>query len=352
MWTVESSKGTLLDVSWGREARAPMKLTKVRVFVLSLAVCVALGLGVASREVSPASPYPTKEVTYIVGWAPGSSTDRIARALADAASPHLGKPIIVKNIPGASGTVAAVQVAKSKPDGYTVFMMPSINLTIHPHVQDLPYRFDDFEILSLVWTNPYIWAVRPDSPYKTFDDLMADAKQRPGRVNYSHPGIGTAGHLAIEVFSRKTGIKLQLVPFKGGAAEGVIALLGGHVDSTLAGIADVITHIQEGRLRALAASIKFPGMERIPGLKSMKELSYDIEFAGTTGNALPKGTPKEIVERLRAAFKKGMEEKSFLEAVSKMQMIVTYKPGNEVAAQWKKDFETLGPVIKDLGLKQ
>jgi len=141
-----------------------MKFPRVELIVMTMVVSVALLMGMGLREASPAPPYPAKEVTYVVGYAPGSSTDRIARALAEAASPHLGKPIMVKNIPGATSTIAAVEVAKAKPDGYTAFSMPSINLTIHPHIQNLPYKFDDFEVLSLVWTNPYVWAVKPDSP--------------------------------------------------------------------------------------------------------------------------------------------------------------------------------------------
>lgn len=320
--------------------------------VLSIAVGVALLLGVVGCGEQGASSYPTKEITYIVQWGQGGAADGIARALADATSPHLGKPIIVKNIPGGSGTLGATELVNSKPDGYTVAQQQGSVVTIGPHMQDVPWKSpDDFQILSMVFTFPFVWSVKADSPYKNLEDIIADAKKRPGEITFSFSGVGTGGHLAMEGLAKKLGIKLKIVPFKT-AAEGVTALLGGHIDTSLSHPPDVATHIKEGRLRPIAAFSSFPGMETIPGLKSLKELGYDYEASAWSCNVVPKGTPKDVVERLRTAFKKGMEEKSFVDYMAKTMQPINYKTADETLAVWKADYEAMGALVKELGLKK
>ncbi len=313
--------------------------------VLSMAGCVA-----------PAAPaFPTKEVTYICAWAQGGVTDGVARALADATSPHLGKTVVVKNVVGGGGNLAAAELAKAKPDGYTIEQMFNSVVTISPYLEALPYKFpDDFELVSLVFTNPMLWVVRPDSPYKTMDDIIADAKKRPDQITYSYSGVTGIGRLGMErLFKMAGGVKLKVVPFTS-TTEGVAQLLGGHVDSSVAHPPDVVTHLREGRLRALALlSASMPGRDRLPpGIKTLKEMGYDLDIAGTAANVLPKGVPKEASQKLHDAFKKGMESQSFIDYMNNVQIAITYKSASELMAMWKAEYEAFGPIVKDIGLKR
>ncbi len=317
--------------------------------ILALSILSALTLPLSGCASSATSSYPTKEVTYIVPWAAGTSADGPARALAETASLHLGKPIVVKNVVGGSGTYGLGELAKAKPDGYTVSQLMDSMVVVQPYLQEVPYKWpDDFEVLSMVFMNPFMWVTSADSPYKNLQDVIADAKKRPGAITYSVTGLGSATHLGMEYFARSAGIKLKVVPFKS-ATEGVTALLGGHVDTSMAFPPDVASHLEERRLLPLASFSKFPGMERL-GLKTLKEQGYDYEAAVSSANVVPKGTPKEVVEKLRAAFKKGMEEKAYVDYMAKVMIAINYQPPEEVVKSFTESYKAMGPFIKELGL--
>ncbi len=317
--------------------------------VLALTFAITLLATMSACSGSTAASYPTKDITYIVEWGQGGAADGIARALGEATTPHIGKPIMVKNVVGGAGAVGALELVQSKPDGYTVAQQQGSVVTIAPHLQDVGFKSEDFQVLSMVFTFPFVWTVKADSPYKSLDDIVADAKKRPGEITFSFSGVGTGGHLAVEGLAKKLGIKLKIVPFQT-AAEGVTALLGGHLDTALSHPPDAATHIKEGRLRPIAAFSKFPGMETIPGLKSLKEMGIDYEASAWSCNVVPKGTPKDIVEKLRTAFNKGMAEKSFVDYMAKTMQPINIKTEEETLAIWKADYDAMGTLIKDLGL--
>ena len=300
-----------------------------------------------------AAEFPTRSITLICAWGQGGGADGVARALADATSRHLGQQILVKNVVGGAGTLGVIALTKAKPDGYTIASQTGATVTIAPHLsKDVGFKSpDDFEVLHMIYTQPYIWVVRGESPWKNLNDIIADAKKKPGQITYSFSGVGSGGHLTMEHFSKHIGIKLKIVPFKS-AAEGVTNLLGQHVDTSMATPPDVVAHIREGRLRPLGAFNNFRGMETIPALKSWKDQGIDYEMSNWYALVAPKGIPKDVIQKLQSAFKKGMEEKSFVDYMDKIMLSINYMPPEETLKIWKRDYQIMGDMIKELGLSK
>jgi len=330
-----------------------MKSTKRFWGLFWLVTAATLSLTVLGCESSSTVSYPTKNITYICAFGQGGGADSIARALAKATEPHLGKQIEVKNVVGAGGSLGASELAAAKPDGYTVAQQQATVVTIQPHVQPLPYSPDSFQIICTTFIQPYVWVVRSDSPYKTLQDVAADAKAKPDGITFSFTAIGGGGHLAMESLAKHLGIsgKLKIVPFDS-CAVGVTQLLGGHLDTALGHPFDVFKHIEEGRVRPLATFQAWPGMDKIPGLKTLKELGIDYEAQVWSSNVVPKGTPKDAVEKLRVAFEKGKKEKSFITHMENTMTPIYDKPVDQATADLKSEFENFGPIVAELGLKK
>ena len=310
----------------------------------------ALGAVALFAGPAAAQDFPTKPVTLIVPWPAGGSTDLTMRALADAASKHLGQPIVIDNKAGASGTAGpAVMAASAKPDGYTVAQMP-ITVFRLPHM--VKTSFDpakDFTYILNVTGYTFGVVVKADAPWKTFQEFLADAKANPGKISYGTPGAGTSLHITMEQIAQKQGIKFTHVPFKGGA-ETNAAVLGGHVsavaDSTgWGGLVDA------GELRLLVTW----GAERSkrwPTVPNLKEAGVDMVSNSPFGLAGPKGMDPKVVKILHDAFKKGMEEPSYMEAMKKFDMEPFYLSTPDYDRYARDYIEQERKLVDMLGLKR
>ncbi|MCC7274286.1 MAG: tripartite tricarboxylate transporter substrate binding protein [Alphaproteobacteria bacterium] len=265
-----------------------------------------------------ADTYPSKAVTFVVPWPAGGSSDLTMRALAEAASKHLGQPIVIENRAGASGTAGpAVMAASAKPDGYTVAQMP-ITVFRLPHM--VKTSFDpakDFTYILNVTGYTFGVVVKADAKWQTFDELMADAKANPGKISYGTPGAGTSLHITMEQIAAARGLKFTHVPFKGGA-ETNAAVMGGHVsavaDSTGWG---ALVDAKELRLLVTWGAER---TRRWPDVPTLKELGYGIVSNSPFGIAGPKGMDPKVVKVLHDAFRKGMAEPVYAEAMRKFDM--------------------------------
>lgn len=277
----------------------------------------AIGV-LASAGVAVADTYPSKPVTFIVPWPAGGSSDLTMRALADAASKHLGQTIVVENRAGASGTAGpAVMAASAKPDGYTIAQMP-ITVFRLPHM--VKTAFDpakDFTYILNVTGYTFGVVVKADAKWKTFGELVADAKANPGKISYGTPGAGTSLHITMEQIAAMAGVKFIHVPFKGGA-ETNAAVLGGHVaavaDSTGWGS---LVDAKELRLLVIWGKER---SKRWPDVPTLKEAGFDLVSNSPFGIAGPKGMDPKVVAKLHDAFQKGMAEPSYIEAMKKFDM--------------------------------
>lgn len=319
--------------------------------LLHVLAIAALGLGLTAAA-ALAQSYPTKPITMIIPWPAGGSSDLSLRALGDSASKHLGQPFIYDNKPGASGTLGpATMAAGAKPDGYTIAQMP-ITVMRLPLMQKVSWNADkDFSYIVHLTGYTFGITTKADGEFKTWDDVVKYAKANPGKVTYGTPGAGTSLHIGVEQIAAKAGIKLTMVPFKGGA-ETNAAVLGGHThlqaDST--GWRPLV---DAGQLRLL--TLWTPERSKNwPDVPTLKELGYPFVFDSPFGLAGPKGMDPAHVQKLHDAFKKALEDPAVIESMRKFDMFPRYmntadytKFVGEVTAQEKAALELIGLLKKD-----
>ena len=242
--------------------------------------------------------YPTKPVRLIVGFAPGGGTDIIGRLLAAKLTERWGQAVVVENKLGASGNIAAEQVAKSAPDGYTLLMIFSSHSS-NAAVSKLPFDINkDFSAISLVGSGPAVVLANPGLPAKTLGELIAYAKAHPNEIKYGSSGIGGTVHLAGELMSQLTGIQMVHVPYKG-IALAMTAILAGDIQITYATPISAYVHLKSGRLRALAVAgpTRYPTMPDVPTAAEAGLADFEIDFwYGLVG---PAGMQSALVDRIQ-----------------------------------------------------
>ena len=284
----------------------------------------ALGLGAAAAAAAPARAqqpaYPTRPVTIIVPFAPGGSTDFVARLLAQQLSTSLGGSFVVENRAGASGTVGHGAVARARPDGYTLDVAPTGTFAIAPTLfSPLPYDNDKaFAPISLLAGNAMFVMVHSSSPIRTIADLIAAAKREPGKLTYASPGSGTVGQLAPELMLDMAGIDILHVSYRGGAPA-LQALLSKEATMGFVDTVSALPYLQSGELRALAVTgrQRDPKAPEVPTLAESGLAGYHA--TNDFGFFAPAGTPDAIVQRLAAAAREALnnpEVKAKLEAAS------------------------------------
>ncbi len=297
-----------------------------------------------------AQQFPTRPVTLIVPWPPGGSTDIAMRALASATEKHLGQPIVIENRPGAGGSLGPGNMAATaKPDGYTVAQFP-ISIFRMPYIQKTtfdPSKDFTYDIHLTGYTFGVV--VRAEAPWKTFNELLDYAKANPGQLNYGTPGAGTSLHITMEQIAKQKGLKWTQVPFKGGA-DNMNALLGGHIDATAdsTGWGELVN---AGKFRLLvtwgAARTK-----NWPSVPTLKEAGIDMISNSPFGIGGPKGMDPAVVKVLHDAFKKGMEEQSYKDAMLKLDMEPYYLSTADYHAYAMQQIGEQKQLVEELGLRQ
>jgi tripartite-type tricarboxylate transporter receptor subunit TctC len=320
---------------------------KLRTIFLACA-CAALAAGTAAAQ-----DYPSKPIRMVVGFPPGGGTDVVARIITPRLSELLGQSVVIENRPGATGTMAAGQVAKSTPDGYTIMMgHVSVNAIAPSLFKNLSYDvLKDFEPVAIAAAVPHFVVVHPSVPVKSLRELIDYLKARPGKLTYPSAGNGSMPHLAGEVFKAQAGVDLLHVPYKG-SGQSMADLLGGQHVVAFDTMPASAPHVRSGKLRPLAVSSaqRLPAFPDVPTAREAGMPDYVI----TTwyGVFAPAGTPKAIVGRLHAGIIKAMqtpEVKAKLEGIG-ADGSVSRSP-EEYAALVKSDTERYARVIKDIGLK-
>ena len=245
-----------------------------------------------------AQPYPNKPIKLVVGFTPGGAADYVARNLSVPLGQALGQSIIVENKPGAGSSIAADQVAKSAPDGYTILLASPSSISVNPALNSkLTYKASDLLPVSKVTSSPIVIAAYPGAKINSIKELFAKAKQDPGGLNYSSSGNGSAPHLAGALFGQVADVKMTHIPFRGGALA-VQSVIAGDTQLTFGTPPSVLPMVQAGRLKGLAISSR-ERSSLAPGLPGMREAGlpdYSIEF--WYGLFVPAGTPPEVVQKI------------------------------------------------------
>jgi tripartite-type tricarboxylate transporter receptor subunit TctC len=253
---------------------------------------------IAASAAAAADSYPTRPVKIVVSFAPGGIADTTGRIIANGLTASLGKPFIVENRPGNAAIVGISMVAKAAPDGYTLLLANTNVSTNQALYKDLPYDAERelIPVANAVIT-PAVLVANPGVPVKSFADLLALARAKPGQINYASVGLGSFPHLAMEMLSQSAGVKLVHVPYKG-FAPAVTAVLAGEVEILASDVPTALPHIEAGKLRALAATgaKRFPVLPDLPTIAESGVAGY--EAVGWLGIMAPTGTPAEIVALL------------------------------------------------------
>lgn len=308
---------------------------------LAAATLAAASLGAQGQA------FPSKPIRLLISFPAGGPTDITMRQLADNAGKILGQPVIVENKPGAGGSLPAQQLQTSAADGYTLAQIPL-------GVFRLPYttkiNWDPVKDISYVINvTGYAFGiiVPTESPIKNWNDFVAYAKANPGKLSYGSTGTLTSPHLTTELVAQQLGIQLNHIPFKG-SADLSQAILGGHImaaaDST--GFAPMV---QAGKVRVLNTWGE-KRLEKFPDAPTLKELGLDVVQNSPFGIGAPRGTPPEVVKKLHDAFKKAMEDPSYVEALHKYDMVPIYMDSAAYTRFAQDTFNREKALVEKLGL--
>ena len=301
--------------------------------------------------VAAQNTWPTRAITMVVPFPPGGLADLVARPVAEALSRELKQPVIIENKAGAGGGIGMGIVAKAKPDGYTVLMALS-SLTVIPEadiVLSRPAMFalTDLRPIARFTADPTVLAVRADSPWKTAQQFIADAKNRPGAINYGSSGNYGTMHVPMEILSQTAGVKLTHIPFTG-AGPAVVALLGGQIDAVSSGPATVLQQVKAGKLRVLAHWGNGQ-LGSLPDVPSLKEAGFDAQYAQWSGLFIPKDTPEPIAQRLRAAAQVAAQDARVKEIILSAGSPVLYLDAPEFEQYVQADAKRMARVVKRIG---
>jgi len=261
--------------------------------------------------------FPNEDIRLVVPWEAGGSGDLSARTLAPLLEDELGVNVIVENRPGANGSVGYNWLKEQDPDGYNMVMVGAEIVTL----QYLDYDIDpaDYEFLSQIISGPGAIAVREDSPYETFDDLVEDAKDRPGEVTYSSPGVGSVWDNPAQGLQEQADIELVNVPFDG-SAPSIEAAAAGDVDFSIDAVGSQKAQVDGGDMRYLAVLAE-ERLDDLPDVPTAKELGIDLQNASFTGLVVPEGTPDDVVDTLSSAIQEATEQDEYKETIESSNLI-------------------------------
>ena len=296
--------------------------------------------------------YPNKPIRLVVGFAPGGAADYVARAISDAMGKSLGQTVIVENRAGAGSSIAAENVAKAAPDGYSVLLASPSSISVNPALNPkLNYTPKDLVPITKVTASPLVIAVNPSLGINSVQDLIARAKQAPGKINYATSGNGSAPHLGAALFTQLTAVEMVHIPFRGGAPA-IQSVIAGDTQVTFGTPPSVLPMIQAGRLKGLAVSTKnsTPLVPGLPGMQEAKLPEYAIEF--WYGLFVPVGTPPAVIKKIFDATLTALSQPSVKAALARegTDVSLSTSPDN-FGAFLNEDAKFWVSLVKNAGVK-
>ena len=305
----------------------------------------------AAAAVATAQTYPAKPVRLVLGFPAGTNVDVLARPIAQRMTEALGQPVIVDNRAGATGLIANELVAKAPPDGYTLLVAPGSSLTSTPHLRvKMPYdAMKDFAPIIQINSFPQVLIVNPIVPAKTVKELIPVAKARPG-LTFGSSGVGSAFHLAGELFKSMAKIDMLHVPYKGGNLA-LNDLLGGRIDLMFYSLAIANPQIRAGKLRAIAVTglKRDPLQPNVPTVDESGLKGYEI--TGWHGFFAPAGTPREVIDRVNATVAKILGTPEIRELWASQGMEVVTNTPEQFSKRMRADYEKYGRIVKAVGIQ-
>jgi len=296
--------------------------------------------------------YPERAVHIIVQYPPGGSPDMVARVLADRYTKIFGQPFIVENRPGAGGSIATRYVAKSKPDGYTLLLASDGPIVIAPSLfTDMTYDpIAELTPVTLAATSAFALLTSASGSLKSLGDLIAQAKENPGKLNYGSSGIGTQHHLAAELLKTTANLDIVHVPYKG-FTPGTVDVISGQVEVIFGSVPASIKYVNGGKMRALAVTGKerFPGMPDVPTMMELGMENYNI--TAWFGLMAPTGTPQDIINKINAASEEILADDEVAKMFGERGLDIVAGGPDIYAKRIEADVIAWGKIIKDANVE-
>jgi tripartite-type tricarboxylate transporter receptor subunit TctC len=310
------------------------------------------GIALAALSLTASAQYPTKPIRFLVPFAPGGTSEIIARSVAQELSAQLGQSVYVENKAGGAGTIAMGDLLNAPPDGYTLILGHVGSLAVNPYaLARQPYDVNkDFQPVALLARVPNLFVVNAEVPAKSFKDFIALAKSKPGGLNYGSAGNGSAGHLAFEYLKMVTGTDITHVPYKGTGPQ-LQDLLGGRIEAASAGLPALISHIKSGKLRPLAVGTaqRIPALPDVP---TVAESGYaDFETSQWYGVMVHAKTPREIVVKLNAEINKALASSAITQRFATDNAAISVGTPEEFGAYIRKEQARWEAVVRKSGLR-
>ncbi len=314
-------------------------------------IVAAVGLALVAPAFAAAQSWPQKPIKMIVPFPAGGGTDFIGRLAAKHLSDRLGQQVFVENRGGANGAIGLQQLMQADPDGYTIATTSDTPLVVNPWLYErLPYQaLRDFAPVATLVRFPGMLAVNPSLPVQNVAELIALAKAKPGDLAYASAGVGNFSHLAMELFSLATGVKLLHVPYKG-TGPSSLALIGGEVQMGFNNVQTLLQNVRSGQLRALAVA-EPQRMPVLPDVPTVAETVPGFTMAPWIGIIVPTKTPKDIVARLSQVTLAVMRDPEVVKLLNDQQVTPMATGPEEFEALIKSDLERWAKVIKTVGIK-
>jgi putative tricarboxylic transport membrane protein len=311
-----------------------------RIVACLFAALAMLGVTTPSR----AQDYPTRPVKIIIAFPVGGLLDVVSRIVGEKLNGLLGQQFVIEARPGAGGTLATAAVARAEPDGYTL-MMINDNHAINPSVfKNIPYdSVKDFAPVGFVGSAPLVFAVHAGLQPRSVKDLVALAREKPGTVTYGSVGVGSAAHLAGEMFTSAAGVSMQHVPYRGGAPA-LNDLVAGHLNTQMLSAVVALPHIEAGKLRPLAVAHS-ARLEVLPDVPTLAEAGYPLEAAYWFGLVAPAGTPAPVVAKLEKALAEVLAMADVKKRLTDMGAVVNPLGARDFAAYIRTDMAKWADVI-------
>jgi tripartite-type tricarboxylate transporter receptor subunit TctC len=316
-----------------------------------LAAALLLACALPAGAAAQVQPWPQKPIKMIIPFPAGGGTDFIGRLTAKHLSDRLGQQVFVENRGGANGAIGLQALMQSDPDGYTIATSSDTPLVVNPWLYDkLPYQaLRDFVPVATTVRFPGMLAVHPSVPAHTVAELIALAKAKPGGLAYASAGVGNFSHLAMELFSLATGVKLLHVPYKG-TGPASLALIGGEVQMGFNNVQTLLQNVREGQLRALAVA-EPQRMPALPDVPTVAETVPGFSMAPRIGIIVPAKTPSDIVARLSQETLAVMRDPEVVKLLNDQQVTSMPTGSQEFEQLIRTDLERWAKVVKSAGIK-
>ncbi len=310
---------------------------------------LALASVIVLSDVPAYADFPQKTIKLIVPWSPGGSGDMTCRILASQMEKDLGKPVVVKNMPGAGSMVGATALADSKPDGYTLGFL-GISAAIAQYTSVSPVMMNQYKAVSGIINPSLFLLTSTKTPWKTLQEFVAFARANPGKIKNGNAGAGVIDHLYSSEFAKVANVQFTQVPYKGWGPS-LAALAGGHIDSMFVAIGPAKAMIAAGKIRpvAIAANERHPSYPDIP---TMKEGGVDITMPFWESIVVPAGTPDDVIAILDKAVKKAFDDPAIKKKIKDSGLDVSYLDTSGIAMLRTSSDATVKTIVETLGLKQ